>query len=69
MWSNSKRSKCCATCENWGGERDIQMSAAITDSPGTRGECYAGVHADALPGPCACGGRSCSRYSLWSELE
>ncbi len=69
MWSVSKNEKCCLSCANWGGSRCVKPGKrAETDSPSTRGKCYAGVTADATQGPTATGQRGCSKYSVWSAL-
>lgn len=60
--------KACATCANWGGSRVIKLGSVETSDPSTRGKCFKG-HGDALPGPCACAGSSCSDYIKWPALK
>ena len=69
-WSASKNEKCCLTCDNWGGCRSVNYAKrAETDSPSTRGKCYAGMPTDATPGPTACkSGNQCRAYQSWSAL-
>lgn len=68
-WSAGKSEKCCLTCENWGGCRNVNYAKrAETDSPSTRGKCFAGMPADASQGPSAMAGRQCSKHRTWSRL-
>ena len=61
--------KCCATCANWAGPRTEKYSTySETESPSVRGKCYAGL-GDALPGPTASYGSSCSKYQKWPALK
>lgn len=60
--------KCCATCANWGGPRVVKLGNAETDSPSTRGKCFAGVPGDATPGPTAMR-TGCPKYTKWSALR
>lgn len=62
--------KCCATCANWAGARKlVNNTYSETDSPSSRGKCYAGVTGDATPGPTAMAGTSCAKYQKWSALK
>ena len=66
-WTNT--SKCCATCANWGGPRELKHSTCVeTESPGIRGKCYFGK-GDAIPGPAAMGGNGCAQYQKWAALK
>ena len=70
MWNQGKREKCCLTCANWGGPRQLGLcKRAETSDPGVRGKCYCGMPGSALPGPSACEGRSCPKYQLWAPVE
>lgn len=70
MWTISKNNKCCASCANWGGDRKpIHGGRGETDSPSTRGKCYAGVPADATQGHTAMQGTSCGKYTCWAALK
>lgn len=69
-WTNS--TKCCATCANWAGPRQVSGHGAYceTESPGVRGKCYAGISGDATAGPTAmAGGTSCPKYQKWAALR
>lgn len=67
-WTNT--TKCCATCANWAGPRiEKHGTYAETESPGVRGKCYAGVTADAIPGPTAMAGSGCAKYQKWGALK
>ena len=66
-WTNT--TKCCATCANWGGPRKLVLNSYVeTESPGTRGKCYAGVPGDAIPGPTAMKAY-CPKYQKWAALK
>ena len=67
-WTST--TKCCATCANWGGPREVEHSGHYvnTESSSTRGKCYFGK-GDALPGPGAMGGNSCDKYQKWAALK
>lgn len=69
MWNCTKNDKCCATCANWSGERIFKGYWATVSAPGVRAKCYAGVPGSGLPGPAACEGRSCPKYSLWPAMK
>ena len=64
MWT-ANTEKCCAKCANWGGQRTIKFGGSTieTNQPGDRGECYAGVFCSATPGPCACDGVYCDKFT------
>ena len=67
-WKARKPEKYCLTCANWAGSRRVHFSWAETDTPGTRGKCYCGVGC-VTPGPQACDGHQCSKYTPWAALE
>ena len=67
-WTND--TKCCATCANWAGPRQLQYNTySITESPSVRGKCYAGVFCGVTQGPCAMNGFNCSKYQKWGALK
>ena len=68
MWSAVKSRKCCATCANWGGQRQVHHSSVETPHPDTRGKCFAGVFCSVTAGPSACNGGSCPKYQPWGAL-
>lgn len=69
-WSADKTQKYCLTCDHWDGDRELTYAnRAETDSPSTRGKCYAGVFADATPGPVAMAGRQCGKYRKWDDFR
>lgn len=62
--------KCCATCNNWAGERKLLYSSSVeTADPGVRGKCYANVFCSVTQGQCASDGFSCSKYQKWGALR
>ena len=71
-WTATNSHKCCATCANWGGQRELKTggSSVQTNSPGDRGKCYANVFCSVTQGPTAMqGGNSCSKYTKWPALK
>jgi len=69
-WSATKTTKRCATCANWGGDRNLRGSSTVeTSHADTRGKCYAGVYCPVTQGPRACDGLGCSKYQLWSAMK
>ena len=70
MWTATRGTKCCATCANWGGQRKVRGGSTTveTESPATRGKCYAGVHADATDGPAA-HLMYCPKYETWAAVR
>lgn len=68
-WMQTNSSQSCATCANWAGARTTSIGkSAVTENPGVRGKCYAGV-GTVIEGPRACDGHSCNKYSLWPAIK
>lgn len=70
MWKVTGTKKCCATCANWGGNREpVSPTTVEAHDPSNKGKCYAGVFSSCTQGHAACGGTSCSKYQLWSAIR
>lgn len=67
-WTNT--TKCCATCANWAGPRKLVLNSYVeTESPGVRGNCYAGSSGGATQAPAAMMGNGCPKYQKWAALR
>lgn len=69
-WSANKNQKCCATCANWSGPRDVNSMGNTVTTPKQTSEakCYLNPRVGGFTyGPSAhwC----CGNYSKWLALK
>ncbi len=70
-WSVNKNQKCCATCANWSGPRQVNSmgNTVTTSDPKPNAKCFLNPSVGGFSnGPKAdwcCG----SKYSKWSALK
>ena len=69
MKTYTSGTKCCATCANWGGARQVKNAGAYVETPAldTRGKCYAGTPCPITQGPM--GSQQCAKYQKWSAVK
>ncbi len=60
----------CATCEYWGGERELKSGghSVSVSSVNDYGECYAGTFSSVTQGFPACR-QKCKNYEKWRALK
>ncbi|MBR6549452.1 MAG: hypothetical protein IKT68_07930 [Clostridia bacterium] len=64
VWTT--KTKCCATCANWSGDRKVNIhGSAETSGPNAHGSCYIGAKSN----PNAAHGTTCNKYQKWPAVK